>query len=82
MTRLWFKIIGLIEWAMTWVNDKGNISHSKQGMVIYGINEPDLEMTKKQMKEIVNFIGETYGWECDIEFAYNLTLMECADEEE
>ncbi len=79
---LWYKFIGLIEWAITFVNHKGNISHSKQGMTMFGFGKEFDSMSKKEREKLMLFLSESYGWDDDEAYAYSIWIMECVDEEE
>ena len=82
MARVWHTIVGILEWAITFVNDKGNISHSKQGMMFFQADDIFPELSDATKQKIRDDLAKTYGWECDEGYGYHLWLMECVDEEE
>ena len=82
MRRNWYKFLGMIEWAITFVNKKGNISHSSHGFLFYGADEEWAGLDDEGRAFVKDYIMYRYGRKGDISCAYHIWFMYCDDEEE
>ena len=82
MRQIFYKIIGMVQWAVTFINKEGNISHSHQGAMFYGAEEPDDEMSDTQRNLVKEFVSTRYEEECDEFYGFRVWIMECTDVDE